>query len=517
MPVHDVREISLRIFGEESANPIPFGSGSIDLLATKVEELGDRHSVYYRRHLILPDKTLNIATFPIELEITAEKKRMRLRLDADVGTLRLVDGLFHIPHRFEPFFGLRGLDGTRILERDIACFSVLDIEQEPEWTTIEPTRITRPKVLAIPRGDESRRRPSIERVTIPWKQEYRSDRWIDVHYGSAEPRELYRHSSSAMLRSQGTGRRNDQPDTRVIARYFATSSYGWATLAFTGESRQHLRVVRRTEDGGQTWKNDDLFGQHYIVAAAPRDEERAWFVGADRIDTADANAQRLSLYTGRRDGSRLTPVQWPDGFDPELRYLRSITMVSIDADDFIISAGGHGIQHISFDRRLDRATSIGGELVDHASLPDGSTWILHRKRGWTATASGLDNIRHSGYEYRLSRISSDGLTTRTLLLSKDELHRIAFFNESLGAALGASYLLLTVDGGQSWRFLPFTTLPNALPFGHGGRFWELFWVDEEQLRLFMSHDIFDISLADLPPPRTCGPSGIKTIRESSID
>ena len=514
----DERTIHLRLIGE-GAEPITYKSGEVEVLEPEVLTDGSRSRLegsYYRiRELVLPDRSLFLDSFPVRTRINHAGKEMRLRLNANVGEISFRDGIYHVPRKFEPLFLLRGLNGARIPERNIACFEVYDESLDPEWNTVDSWGPPSP-LLVDGRYDghsiEKSGPPTVARdwstgvlrFTIPY---------LTMHSTIGPEEALYTDlGGGAEYRSLLIPRIN------LEEMFFATPQLGWRIEFVRPKGIIEVERVHRSSDGGATWSIDEEMTALGICSAAPRDRERAWFLGVSPTD--DPTEWTLRLYTGSREGKGLREVAWPKAFDrvvPADRYIPEV--FGVGEEGILLSFDGwESLRHISFGRdgSYDRVIEIPGKLHRHFGEPGETGWmIVEEQLGGTDAQILLPWLRdYYGRAFRLYRLSADGTAIGTNLLSATRLYDISFADPQRGAVIGSTFILLTDDGGASWRYLP--TSENW--WAHRGAHpIAMLWPDLSTLRVVTTWGFYDLDVDRLPPMKYCGESLPEERREVEIE
>lgn len=528
---YDHRWISLRLFGE-SSEPLTDRSGAIRLVDPEyLDEDADRMASMpiFARFFRLPDREYLLARFPVDLEAIVDDTRMLLRLDADVDSIRLRDGIFHVPRPFEPFFGLRAAEGIRILEQDIACFEVADIENEPVWPTVDVDSLHPYRLIdrALPARDLPTPYPSLCNTESPWRAHMKvsakdSMQWFSVDGITWQPATW---KTIEVARKQAPTQQKWTSTTDSI-RWVTTDGINWrpiSDLPFFAESmavfeqtfldemagytiagrrighardssQQNLGTYR-TEDGGMTWQNVEALSRQKICGLSPYRNDTAWFVGYGPWNP-EGTVRKIRLYRGSLDGSKPTPIDWPSGFDPVAGASEEVTIVAIDEESLLIGTVRTGLHLVNVGTSTDRARLITTDFSSLHRAPDNSIWIAGRTIG----------TRHTEryYPHSLIRVAPDGNGWRTILQSIAAINGVTFFDRTLGALLGESWILLTVDGGKSWRYLPLDRGTRIPCFSRRSTS-QAFFPDAETIRILDRNGSVDISLKDLPPPRFCVP------------
>ena len=133
--------------------------------------------------------------------------------------------------------------------------------------------------------------------------------------------------------------------------------------------------------------------------------------------------------------------------------------------------------------------------------------MIVQDTGWINPEERLSGWSAYSTPWRLLRISYDGLGVRPILTSEHPLLDVSFADAATGAVIGSTFVLLTVDGGKSWRFLPGDSIlsyygnPNH-PFD--GRLITSLWPHPDTLRLVYPSGTLDIPIGSLNPPMSCG-------------
>lgn len=537
---HDVRTIRLRLIGQ-NAEPIEYKSGAINFLdREKVASAKDRwetswYNSFFQRDLILPDQEFSCSDFPVDIEVLEDRERMELRLDADVGTLRFREGIYHIPWSFEALFALRGLNGTKILEQDIACFEVFDRSEEPHWPTYQNDS-ARPLLLDTTesRANGSTSGYSPVRAT-DWREKGFS---LMLHSWYGDPRgpdtrgRLYRLDRDGRDFQTREGSLVLQRSARVIAMHFSSPEQGWIVVD-TGSGSSHRYVhpyqTWRTGDGGDNWQLDEEMTRLRICSAIPRNDQSAWFLGFSQIDESEEIL--LHLYTGRTDGSNFTEVNWPASLNRRVprpapwTSTRLPRLLPAGENGLILSytAAWNGSRQISFDARIDRVTDIPGVLEGYHQGPDGTGWMIVqdtlRRKDLASSQSPYTDARFHR-PFRLIRVSSDGMTTRSVLTSGHDIHAVSFADAATGVVVGNAFLLLTRDGGRSWQYLPGRSAWSNYGVRRGPvgeNVITALWPTPDLLRLVTTAGTLDIPIGAIPAPKSCVPSEASTIQRAEIN
>ena len=509
--------IHLRLFGFDG-EPIYYRSGAIEVIDQKVESYENVLSIGFPRNptqptylLSLPDQHLKLERLPVMLRITHQGKEMQLLLNADVDSIRFRPGTYHISRPFAPLFGVRGLNETRIIETGIGCFEVLDVAQQPPFTFFENDTLQRYLL------DRSQSRPYgiVHRLATArdWMER---KLFMTMQWWYADPEGLIALERLYVAKDEGSAfekRRSGvtltsaaQEPELVRALFFATPELGWSVVDSADEGSGSL--VRRTMNGGESWGVDRAMTDRKVRCAVPRDEGRAWFLG---VELTEKGEKVLHLYTGPRDGTRLESVAWPTTFDPLIvssfethdlwREMPQLTPAG--PNGLIISHPvWHGSRHLSFEGGVHRSTDIPGTLQTSHRGPDGTGWMIVQD-----TLHGIVLNAPFPGPFRLIRLSADGLSQRSILESDRRLHHVSFANSVIGAVVGDSFLLVTQDGGRSWRYLPGSLLKERSNGNGSHRLGELIgstWLNEgKTLRLLYSFGYLDLPIDEFPSPQFC--------------
>lgn len=517
---HDNRTISLRLFGAD-VEPIGHQSGEIRFLdpgkiVPEEERNGVRYNSYFSRTFHLPDGEFMFDSFPVDLEINHDWKRMTLRLDADIDSIRFREGSYNVPWRFEPLFAMMGLDGTRIPERSIACFEVFDHTRAPRWPSIPTGEIKRFRFDTVegnaPSHASINSYPSIAKWDWTGEVLFMFDdlKAVDPMTSGVNPTLYCTRNGRHFLR------RADQPLTRnlrhAINFFFADPERGWSILD-TGDYSDSWPLTLRTTDGGESWLIDSLFSAHGIIDATPRDHHTAWFLGMHTIDGySDQGKSVLRLYTGPIDGTRLTPIAWPDKFDSLItrrgRTTRYPELLE-GGDDWVHyfspSDTGDRSRRIT-PGRSEKITDIPGHASAFHTAPDGTGWMVVSDAYHPPPTARYRSWWYRFSPCRLVRISADHKSIRPLLFSGYPLHNVAFADATTGVVTGDTFILLTIDAGKSWRYIPNDTVWSR--WGEMNGMWgpvlTPVWPNPDTLRMVYSHGYIDLPIDDLPPTRNCG-------------
>ncbi len=508
----DERSIHLRLIGEDTA-PIEYKSGRVTPVEPSTpytwQEWMTNGNLLVQRELILPDQSLFFDSFPLHLNATERGKEMVLRLNASVGTIPFREGIYHVPLPFEPLFTLWGLDGVEIPEKNIDCFEVYQEGADPEWGDLlrfKPYPLTldgRPLALA------SQHWATSVVATRDWKNQtlfLALRHWSSDTRSAAGFRLYHENGSSTDLVSYDFPWEN----SASTSLFFATEETGWHSYRFADRDLKDKAVVQKTIDGGKTWSVDERMTELGICHAIPRDAERAWFLGI-RPPVGDSRVLHLMLYSGTRKGEELQHVDWPSALETQLAVRFTLPrLIPAGPSGLILSSPSWpGLRHVSFDDTFDRISEIPGTLESYHQGPDGTGWLVVEERSGHELLRSLlpKELSPYGTFYKLLRISSDGLSTRPVLLSGYPIRAASFADAALGAVVGDHFLLLTTDGGKRWQFIPERSSAVVDREGEmptlNGKILTLDWLDRSTLRIVKTGGTIDIPIDELPLMKHC--------------
>lgn len=511
LPV-DERTITLRLFGKD-ARPIAEKGGTVDVIDNPVvtPEESDRRNTF--RSLVLPDRTLLLTEFPVEIVATLGAETMRLLLDADVDSIRFRAGAFVVPRLYEPLFRTASLIGGRIHGREIDHFRVASLDAPPTFTkividTVRPFTIDGSSNGSGIRLPHRHPRP-YARIPGPSRRLFMAVK--GTHGTKSDPlrEEVVRSDDSGATFSTLPTMHNTIGflDRQAHGIFFASEKRGWG-VSFDLKSKRKRSAIFATTDGGEWWGIDTMMTDSGIIAGAFIDEKRGWLAGirvADRTpDTEQPATTRwlITLYRTTDGGATIVPVAMRDPAPYRLiayeNQIPSLTLTPLDDETVIV------VTHPStYD--LITMTATGGTIETHHSflyaaerIDDSVAYIARHSAALLGVGRGLRQEWFEGDT--LLRTTDGGRSWRPVLALGGKVHRIAFKDASHGCVIGDGYLLLTESGGLHWRYLPMTG--DHDPYHdqmYGSTLVDAFWIDRSRLRLLFTDGTHDIDIAGIPP------------------
>jgi len=217
-------------------------------------------------------------------------------------------------------------------------------------------------------------------------------------------------------------------------------------------------IVAHTTDGGRTWSADTIPGASnlFLIAIRALDGRRAWALG-----TAFSGPSAARIY--RTDDGGKT---W------RLQYENTSAGIFFDGMAFWDAKNGIAFSDPLEGRFVIITTSDGGvtwSRVDPARIPpalageaafaaSGSAMTVHGKQHvWIGTGGGLKaRVLHSpdrGKSWEVFETSAAGGQAKGIfgLAFRDRMHGIAVGGDYQQREASLENLLLTDDGGRSWR------------------------------------------------------------------